>query len=293
MDIAIHIGAHATDDDRLLKGILKNREALRDQRIAVPPPSQYRILLRETLNAMGPDGEPAEGARDALLDDILGEDEGAHRLVMSNQSFVCIPNRVFEHGKLYHLADARVAGMARLFPDDALEFHMGMRNPATFIPEIYHQIGKEQRERMLAQLDPFEVRWSEMIARMRMAAPEARIVVWCNEDSPFIWSTLIRTLSGVDARSNIYGGFDLLTEIMTREGLQRFQAYLQSHPPKNETQKRRVIAAFLDKFAIEDALEDEIDMPGWTEETVEHLTDLYDDDVDEIAEMEGVDFVAP
>jgi len=71
-----------------------------------------------------------------------------------------------------------------------------------------------------------------------------------------------------------------------------------------EMQKRPVIAAFLDKHAIEDeidkhAIEDEIaeelDMSGWTEALVDELTDVYvyDDDVLAIQRIPGVTLIAP
>jgi hypothetical protein len=34
--------------------------------------------------------------------------------------------------------------------------------------------------------------------------------------------------------------------------MQRFAAYLKSHPEMTEIQKRRVISTFLDKFALEE-----------------------------------------
>ena len=44
---------------------------------------------------------------------------------------------------------------------------------------------------------------------------------------------------------------------MSKEGMQRFAAYLKSHPDMTEIQKRRVISAFLDKFALEEEIEEE------------------------------------
>ena len=58
-------------------------------------------------------------------------------------------------------------------------------------------------------------------------------------------------------------------------------------------QKRRVIAAFLDKFAREDMIVEELDLPGWTDAMVNELTEIYDDDVFEISRIPGVNFIAP
>ena len=61
--------------------------------------------------------------------------------------------------------------------------------------------------------------------------------------------------------------------------MQRFAAYLKSHPDMTEIQKRRVISAFLDKFALEEEIEDELDLAGWTKDLMDDMTDAYDEDM--------------
>lgn len=142
-------------------------------------------------------------------------------------------------------------------------------------------------------MDPMDVRWSDLVARIRTILPKASLTVWCNEDTPLIWAQLIRELAGVDPLTRITGGFDLLNAIMSPEGMRRFVTYLKAHPPQTEMQKRRIIAAFLEKYALDEEIEEEIDMPGWTEATLAELTQRYDDDVERIARIPGVNFIAP
>ena len=80
---------------------------------------------------------------------------------------------------------------------------------------------------------------------------------------------------------------------MSNEGMRRFEAYLASHPVMTEIQCRRVKAAFLDKFALEDQIDEELEVPGWTETLVAELAEIYDDDVIEISRMHGVHFITP
>jgi hypothetical protein len=100
-------------------------------------------------------------------------------------------------------------------------------------------------------------------------------------------------MAGLEDHEKIIGGFDLLSSIMSKEGMQRFRSYLDSHPEMSEFQKRRVIAVFLDKFALEDEIEEELDMPGWTEDLVEEMTEIYDQDVAVIQSIPGVRLVTP
>jgi len=99
-------------------------------------------------------------------------------------------------------------------------------------------------------------------------------------------------MSGIDDDQKIMGGFDLLASIMSEEGMNRFLNYLQTHPPKSEMQKRRVIAAFLDKYAVEDKIEEVLDMPGLTNDLVAELSQIYDNDVTFIENLPGIDFIS-
>ena len=80
---------------------------------------------------------------------------------------------------------------------------------------------------------------------------------------------------------------------MSKEGMQRFAAYLKSHPDMTEIQKRRVISAFLDKFALEEEIEDELDLAGWTKDLMDDMTDGYDEDILEFQRIPGVTLIAP
>ena len=79
---------------------------------------------------------------------------------------------------------------------------------------------------------------------------------------------------------------------MSKEGMQRFAAYLKSHPDMTEIQKRRVISAFLDKFALEE-IEEELDLAGWTEDLMDDMTDVYDEDMLEVQRIPGITLIAP
>ena len=52
MRIVYHLGAHFTDEERLLKCLLKNRGILSQNAVAVPGPKSYRVLLRDTIMSL-------------------------------------------------------------------------------------------------------------------------------------------------------------------------------------------------------------------------------------------------
>ena len=291
MQIIFHTGAHFTDDDRLMKCLLRNKDDFAKRGIAVPGPGKYRQLLRSTLRAMQ-SAPPDPNARDVLIDAIL-DDEDADRMLLSNAHFFGVANAAVRDGELYPAAPERMANLRRLFPHDELEMFMAIRNPATFLPLVAEKSPERDMPEILGGKDPRSMKWSTLITAIRDAAPDVPITVWCNEDTPLIWAQVIRELAGLEHGEKITGGFDLLKTIMSAEGMKRFRAYLHQHRNLTEMQKRRVIAAFLDKFALEDEIEEELDIPGWTEDLVDEMTEVYDEDVFAIERIPGVQFISP
>jgi len=51
--------------------------------------------------------------------------------------------------------------------------------------------------------------------------------------------------------------------------------------------------AFLDKFAKEEALDEELDLPGWTDRMIEDLSVIYDEDCEAIGHIPGVTMITP
>ncbi len=291
MQLVLHTGVHFTEDERLLKCLLRNQDDLAKAGIKVPGPSTYRNLFRDTLNAMHK-AEPSGVARDVLLDAFL-DDGTANRVILSDANFFRSPATALQQGMLYSAAPVRMLRMAQLFPEDEISIFMAIRNPASLVPVLYEKAADKTSAAFWGERGPEDLRWSETISQLREAAPDLPITIWCNEDAPLIWAQIIRDMAGLAPETKIKGGFDLLHAIMSEEGMRRFRSYVDTHPEMSEAQKRRVITAFLDKYALEEEIEEELDMPGWTEELVERMTALYDADVEIIRAMPGVTFITP
>ncbi|WP_425037512.1 hypothetical protein [Primorskyibacter sp. S187A] len=273
--------------------MFKNTEDVADAGVVMPKPSSYRKLLSSAVNAIAA-ADPAPDAREVLLDAILGSvGPGVDRLVLSHESFFTVPKMALGSGVIYPRAGARLADLQRLFPGDRIELFIGLRNPATWLPAVFDATPHDNFAEFLNGCDAAQLRWSEMIQRLRMDAPDVPITVWCNEDTPLIWGQIARELMGLDPGVKIKGAFDLLTEIMSADGMKRFRAYLHKHQTLTEVQKRRVMVAFLDKFALEEAVEEELDIPGWTDEYVDWITNAYDEDIYQLSRIPGVSVIQP
>lgn len=291
MQIVFHAGAHNTDDDRIIKCLLKNRSDFSALGVNVPPPGRYRKLMHQTLLAMS-EAPPSPQARDILIETIL-EEEPCARMVLSNENFFCVPNMALRGGQFYDKGHERVKALSELFAGDEIEIFLAICNPATYLPAQFKRTKFEDFSDMTFGADPRDLRWSDLVYRLRENNPDIALTVWCNEDTPLTWAQVIRELAALNPNTKIKGGFDLISDIMTPEGMKRFRAYLAEHPDMTEMQKRRVIAAFLDKYARDDMIEEELDLPGWTEALVDELSEIYDEDVFEISRIPGVNFIAP
>lgn len=291
MQVVLHAGAHITDEDRLITSLIKNRDLLGNHGVEVPNPGAYRKMIRVLLRNADKTSI-TEDARDVIMNAIAPQQD-PDRLILSGPSFFGTPKMAANGGELYSSAEARLGYFHQIFMHDQLELVFAIRNLATFLPAIFETTSLASMGELLRGTEPTTIRWSDLITRLRMAYPDLPITIWCNEDTPLIWAQVMREIAGLDPTVPLEGEFSLLEEIMTEPGLQRFNAYVASRPNMTEIQKRRVIAAFLDKFADEEAIEEELDLPGWTEDLIDQLTEIYDEDLFAIQRIPGINMITP
>ncbi|SFR36294.1 hypothetical protein SAMN04488005_0949 [Yoonia tamlensis] len=291
MQIAHHIGAHGTDEDRLLKSTLRNADALVKHGIAAPGPGKYRSLIRTTIQGL--DGAiPAAGTRDVLLDSIV-EDDNAQRLLLANGNFICVPNRVFEHGVFYPQAETKTRALRSLFPDDQLSLFFGMQHPATFLQDLMRRPKATGFASLFGITRPADMRWADVVRRLLAGAPDAQLTVWCEEDAPILWPQLIRRFTGLPAAAPISGGLDALDGLMQRDGFTVLRDRLNAQPAASESARQTIIADCWEEYAIPGADEAEIDLPELDAGMVQMMSDNYEADLAEIAAMDGVTLLLP
>lgn len=290
MRIVYHLGAHCTDEERLIRCLLKNRAVLADQGIVVPSPTRYRKLLRDT--AMQLKGASASTETQAIVLEQIMDEPQAARLILSWDSFLSFPAWTLTQG-FYAMAGERIAAFTQIFPEIQAEFHLAIRNPATFLPALRDLMSAKGQSDILTGVDPLSLRWSDAVRQILATVPGAEVTVWRDEDTPLLWPEVLQVVSGHAADTVLEDTDELLAIIMTADGLTRMKAYCAAHPPASVSQRRRIITAFLEKFARPDQIEVDVTLPGWTEALVTRLTDLYHEDVARIAAMPGVRLLAP
>mgnify|MGYP003670590229 CR=1 FL=1 len=245
MDIAIHLGAHCTDEDLILKTLSDNQELMQKHSVAIPPAGKARPAIRKALQS---GGNLVPGMGNPLIADLLGK-VTADRLVLSYEGFLGVYAKVLSGASIYEGAGQRAQMLRDLFPGHTVEFFL------------------------------------------RAACPDVPLTIWCNEDLPLIWPDVLRIISGVEAEMT--GEDAILRQIMTPGGFTRLKGYLRDNPAKGLPTWRKVVTAFLGKYADEAAVAPDIDLPGWTDETIAGLSDLYEADIARLKAMGDVTFIAP
>ena len=291
MQISFHMGVHMTDEDRLARCLVGNAAALAAEGICVPTPETYRPVLQTALRALR---ETADApAPPTPLADRFGCPPDARRMVLSWQDLPSKRGWAIAENRLYPQAPRALQQLQALFPGHDIAGALAIRNPATLMASLVEHANDKAVRRMLDTTTPQDLRWSDTIGRMRSACPDIPLTVWCDEDTPYLWHEVLQAVSGHSDALRLEHTYDWFAQVMTEDGLTRMLAWIEAHPHATDDQRRRIISAFLDKFFDPEKIDVNLDLPGWTEELVEVMTELYDQDIARLRALPGVTVLSP
>lgn len=291
MQIVYHMGVHGTDNDRLVRSLLQNRDALWKNGTEVPTPTHYRGVIGQALNSL--QGAPASAEmQEVVLDSILNNDR-PERCIMSQPGFLGMPHRAVNSSGLYSNAGERMMALINLFPQADVEFFAAIKNPASLLNHVIPLIPNRSYHDILGGVDPRGLRWPDTIRRMAQAAQGRRLVIWCNEDTPLIWSDIIRRIGNMPADAPVSGGLQILAELIGPEPLAALRDKIKRENITDPDARLSAIEDTLATHANPDKTDAEITLPGWTQSLVDEMTAIYHADLAEIAAIQGVEFIRP
>ncbi len=286
MQVAFHVGVHATDEDRLWRSLVQNAGLLRGQGIELCANMVNEPILNEALGALK--GGTASPEMEEVILGALVESDSPRRLVMSRPTFLGLPRRLFGAEGLMPYAGPKMLDLANVLPGTEAEFFIALKNPATLISQLVGRNDKSYDE-LMRMSDPRSKRWAPTLRRVVQDLRGRRLVVWCNEDMPLIFPEVLRHLAGVEADTPLKGEDRLLRTLLTEEGQTALRARLT--PDLDIAARRAATEALLAEFPRSEQLVLDIDLPGWTPELVEEMTEDYRRDVAEIAALPGIEFI--
>ncbi|WP_295046687.1 hypothetical protein [uncultured Paracoccus sp.] len=291
MQMVFHLGVHGTDGDRLLKTLLKNRDWLMQHGIDIITPNRHRGLFEDALMSLK-GGHATPEMQQIMLDAVLNS-EAPDRAVFSTPTFMGAPGRVVGQTGLYPQMGARAAALANLFPDHEVEFFLAIRNPATLIAEVLPIFTGGGYEVLMQGRQPQDLRWRDPIQALLRAVPGRRVVIWCHEDVPLIWPEIVRLVGHIPPDAPLQGGMTYLEEILTEAGLEQLKDAFAAQDQLSVARRRAISAELIQNHALPAVLDQDIDLPGWTQDIVDQITSNYYADVAEIAVLPGVEFILP
>ena len=133
MHIILHAGVQCTDDGRLLKTLLRNKETLAKARVAIPHPKSYRTLLDKMLTNKN---NPITGGNflAIILKDTIIQ---SFTVILSNPLFFGSSKEVLGPQQIYPNAVKLTEQFLHLFAEDNVNLYFSIRNPASFLPAIF------------------------------------------------------------------------------------------------------------------------------------------------------------
>lgn len=108
-----------------------------------------------------------------------------------------------------------------------------------------------------------------------------------------IWPELVRLAGDMPPEAPLAGALLYMQELLGDAGLARLRAELGGRDQLSIGQRRRIQSEMLAAHILPDALDEDITLPGWTQELVDEVTASYHADLSEIAVLPGVEFVLP
>lgn len=291
IEIAIHLGTPSVDDQQLLLSLSKDRAMLAENGVFLGRPRKYRKLIADRITDLQGRKSTLEGQHNFLKSIVPRHQTG--RLILSGNKFLGAPSWMLNGRRLYQYAGKNTARLRTLFPGDVCEFFLPIRNPASFIPKVFLSQKEKSYEEFIDGMDLRNIRWSDVLADILAENPGCQICVWCNEDTPFIWPDILREISAFDFSTKFAGDLDIVDAIISDEGARRLALFLEKNPTIGELNRRKVQSIFLEYFADDESVEEEIHLPEWTSDLVEDLTEIYEADAEKIADIPGIKMVTP
>ncbi|RJK98655.1 hypothetical protein D3P06_15590 [Paracoccus aestuarii] len=291
MQMVFHLGVHCTDGDRLLKTLLNNRAALQKAGTEIVTPNRHRGLFDEALKSLN--GGSATPEMEQIMLDAMLESDDPSRVVMSTPTFMGAPGRAVGRDGLYPQIGMRAAALARLFPSARTEFFVAIRNPATLISEVLPMFGGKGYPDLMQGCHPTQLRWRDAAQRLMRAAQGRRVVMWCHEDVPLIWPEVVRLAGALPPEAPLSGGLLYMHDLLGDAGIARLRDAMAGRDRMDIAQRRQLYAQVLEAHALPGMLDQEIALPGWSQDLVDEVTAHYRSDVAEIAVMPGVEFLLP
>ncbi len=291
MQMVIQAGAHFTDHDHLLNLLQANADLVAGNHTAFWGLRPFRKIFRPALKPSA--DRPSHKDTLARFHKLFPNGQQVDRAILSSALYLGERPSIIMDGQFYANAGQRLAYLDNLFSDSTVELFVGLRNPGSFIPKVLMLLSAPEREHIIATTDLSCLSWLAMIEDIRDLAPDVKITLWSNEDSPLICGDIARALVGLPEDTPLEQEYALLSSLVSDMGKQEIQSLLEHQAAPNDPVLRGRLAQVFQQHALTDEIEEEVELPGWNEDIVTAFTELYEQDLARLQTMPDIRFLNP
>jgi hypothetical protein len=291
VSLTLQIGTPFDGSGGMAGSLRKNLNLLKRLDVLVPKPQWYAGKVMELADQLRGSSATEEQLASLWVNPRNGS--SGHRTVLCEPGLMATGRELFAKGQFLPKAARRPGRVRRSLGENVqVEFFLSLRNPASLIDAALRHYQTVDLDGLTAGADPFKIRWSEMISRLRENNPETPIVLWMKEEQPYIWPQLLHLAAGLHHPVLTSGVADGAARYLRPEIAAHLEAYLKKYDNYEPDFLARVFEHFTRKYSAPDQAVEVIEVPGWTARTVADLTEAYMEDIRDISRIEGVTFLS-
>ncbi|WP_170334498.1 hypothetical protein [Ruegeria arenilitoris] len=291
MQLVIHAGVAFTDEGRLLQSLQANGRVFSKNGVDIPRPRRFKHSVWPVLQSLWT--EPPSSALHEQLRRALPNNPDVKRTMLSSDEILGGITEAIHEGQFYPLAGQRLAYIDEVLQDTQIELFLAVRNPGVFIPKVLMSLTEDQRRAVFENTDLSCLSWLSMIEDIRDLAPNVKMTLWSNEDTPLIWGDILRLMGGFQDDVAFDDEYGLLSSLLRPTGQREVLSLIRQDPTPEKEDLRKDLSRILKDFAEPDKIEEEIELPGWSDDILSAFSELYEQDLAQIANMPEVRFLKP
>ena len=292
--IAYHIGGHGTVSYYLNKLFKLNRLTLEQMGVVTPIPSRYRQVEAHFFSAHR--DAPFSEEDQELFFDMITDVDRFERLVLSYNAFLSNRQMAVTENGLYPSILLKMHFLRDLYFDFDIDIFFEIESLATFPFTLYEKIHDDKKAIFnsaqftnIFAAESTIFRWKEIIRRISVSLPKAKITVFCAEDVPIVWPSIVQKMTGSTSVFDFNGIYGLPLYHMKKSKRRPFLRSMKSMPPKSIDEYTDRIGSNLgDTMKVRDVSEQYYAL-GWGAKHIEYFNSVYEDDIEAIQRIPNVE----
>ncbi|MFQ6553488.1 hypothetical protein AAD018_014215 [Aestuariibius insulae] len=287
LTVALHAGAHKTATTHLQRTMADNMALINEAGISFRGPNAFRTpgaTLRHMFEIGLKMEEPIPGGPQAMLKNLA---DGRDRLIISEENFLGSlnpPDGPFRR-LLYPDGPGRLESLAKRISPCPLDLFFAVRDPATFMQSAYSQVLSSGRKVSLQDyvndVPPKKISWFRLVRRLVEKNAARRIWIWRYEDYPKIQEQIYSHLLTPEIARSI-----VPHPVRVNKGLSQaaVEACLSDDPQSPSAPEAKAHYPVGETYPRYD---------GFSEEARRLSRIRYEDDLERIAALPGVQLLRP